>query len=194
MNNYQKGIGYRYLFETKYYPDNPLKDDLGIIPSPPPYKTYPNASRIKLPKDFYVPQAPLAQTIAIRRSQRKFSPQPLGLEALAFLLWATQGLTSAQGYRAAPSAGALYPIETYLSVHNVKNIPPGIYHFNALEFSLETLKEGFYGNQLAQNALGQNMFKQAAVVFIWTAVILRSMAKYRNRAIRYIFLLSLIHI
>jgi len=107
---------------------------------------------------------------------------------LAFLLWASQGITSPQGYRAAPSAGALYPVETYLSVHRVQDVPAGIYHFNVRDFCLERLVKGDFAPVLGAMALGQSVIKRAAVVFIWTAVILRLMAKYRNRAIRYIFL------
>jgi SagB-type dehydrogenase family enzyme len=188
MKSYEKGIGYRYLLETKYYPNKPFQDDLGLIKSPPLYKTYPTVPRIILPRDFSVPRVNLAETIAARRTQRKFTTEPLSLSELAFLLWTTQGITSPQGYRAAPSAGALYPIETYLSVQNIKDVPAGIYHFNVRDFCLERLKEGNFASVLTEMALGQSMVRRAAVVFIWTAVILRSMSKYRNRAIRYIFL------
>ncbi len=188
MNPYEKGIGYRYLFETKYYPDRPLVDDLGRLTYPPLFKIYPNAPRIDLPKELQIPKVTLAEVIAARRSQRHFRNEPLTLKELTFLLWASQGITSPQGYRTAPSAGALYPIETYLSVQNIKDIPAGIYHFNVRDFSLERLKEGNFASALTEMALGQSMVRKAAVVFIWTAVILRSMSKYRNRAIRYIFL------
>ena len=87
-----------------------------------------------------------------------------------------------------PLGWALYPVETYLSVHRVQDVPAGIYHFNVRDFCLERLVKGDFAPVLGAMALGQSVIKRAAVVFIWTAVILRSMAKYRNRAIRYIFL------
>ncbi|MDL1957316.1 MAG: SagB/ThcOx family dehydrogenase [Candidatus Desulfofervidus auxilii] len=187
MKIYQKGIGYRYLFETKYFRDRPLIDDLGLIASPPPYKIYPNARKIILPKPHF-PPCDFWEIIAKRRSKRNYTKKPMDLKTLAHLLWASQGITSKSGYRAAPSAGALYPVETYLSIQNVENVDKGIYHFNILEFCLEELAKGDFKNDLTNAALGQGMVRQAAVVFIWTAVILRCMAKYRNRAIRYIFL------
>ncbi|MCK7513248.1 MAG: hypothetical protein MZV70_60605 [Desulfobacterales bacterium] len=38
------------------------------------------------------------------------------VDDLTQLLWAAQGITHAQGYRTAPSAGALYPLELYAVV------------------------------------------------------------------------------
>ena len=56
----------------------------------------------------------LEQAIERRRSERAFRPGPLPLADLGQLLWAGQGITSPDGKRAAPSAGALYPLELYV--------------------------------------------------------------------------------
>jgi SagB-type dehydrogenase family enzyme len=113
------------------------------------------------------------------------------MDDLATLLWATQGITlSAQGYqfRTTPSAGALYPVETYLSVHRVDDLKEGIYHLNVYDFTLEELAPGNFGDYLSKAALDQAMVEKAAVVFVWTAIILRAMWKYRNRCLRYVFM------
>jgi len=187
VKTYKKGIGYKYLSETKYFRDRPFIDDIGMVVSPPLYKAYPHAQKITLPAPDF-PSSDLWKVIARRRSYRDFTRNPLTSEELAILLWAGQGITSPQGYRTAPSAGALYPIETYLVINRVQDIPAGIYHFNVANFFLEELAKGDFSNTLTSAALGQSVMKRAAVVFVWTAVILRCMAKYRNRAIRYIFL------
>jgi SagB-type dehydrogenase family enzyme len=187
MKPYQQGIGYRYLLETKYFLNRPLVNDLGIIIPAATYKRYPHASQIALPTPDF-PFYDLGKAIAYRRSHRNYLSEPLDLKTLAHLLWATQGMTTRKGYRAAPSAGALYPIETYLSIQQLTDLPLGIYHFNVANFSLEQLAQGNFLDTLTSAALGQSSVKKAAIVFIWTAVILRSMAKYRDRAIRYIFL------
>jgi SagB-type dehydrogenase family enzyme len=88
--------------------------------------------------------------------------------------------------RTAPSAGALYPFETYLYVDRVVDVQQGIYHFHVPDFELECLQEGDFNHQITSASLGQPVVRKAAVVFIWTAMMLRCMAKYRERAVRYI--------
>ena len=83
------------------------------VPPPPVEKPFdPQARRIALPGPAEWPGiAPcdLRAAIAGRKSQRKFRPDPLSLEELAFLLWATQGVrhkeNPARVYRTVPSAG-----------------------------------------------------------------------------------------
>jgi SagB-type dehydrogenase family enzyme len=91
-------------------------------------------------------------------------------------------------FRAAPSAGGLYPVETYLFLRAVEGYEPGIYHFRPHVFDLELLKKGDYSMELAQAALGQMMMVRSQVVFIWSAVVERSKWKYGQRAYRYIYL------
>ncbi len=91
-------------------------------------------------------------------------------------------------FRATPSAGALYPIETYIVVNRVEEIPPGIYHYNVKEAKLSLLKEGHFGSDLCHAGLDQEMLEEAACVFIWTAIVQRSKWKYRERAYRYIYM------
>ena len=57
----------------------------------------------------------LEEALARRRSQRTFTDEPITAEMLSQLLWASSGMTHEEGYRTAPSAGALYPLEVYLA-------------------------------------------------------------------------------
>ena len=110
---------------------------------------------------------------------------------LAFLLWASTGIQRTEhGYefRTAPSAGALYPIETYIAANNVEEVEKGVYHYNIKNHLLEEIKLGEFGDKLAHAALDQEMCADASVVFIWTAVFRRSKWKYSQRAYRYIYL------
>ena len=91
-------------------------------------------------------------------------------------------------FRTAPSAGGLYPVETYLSVRSVEGLESGMYHFRPLNADLEFLKRGDYARALANAALGQGMVADAQVTFIWSAVLERSKWKYRERAYRYIYI------
>ena len=126
-----------------------------------------------------------------RRSIRDYTPAPLTLKELSNLLWATQGITAkafSPWYRTVPSAGALHPIDTYLVVNRVEGLDPGVYFLNVTDFSLEMKNKGDFSLQIAQAALEQDIAREAAVVFVWVAVIHRSRQKYRQRAYRYIYL------
>ncbi len=88
----------------------------------------------------------------------------------------------------APSAGALYPIETYVVVQQVDDLEPGIYHFNVSDFELDLLQTGDHSDEIVPAFLNQHFLGAAPLVFVWTAVYRRNMAKYGDRGLRYIFL------
>jgi len=190
MRSFKEGIAHQYLTETKYDRASILRrDDLGPIPRPPVYKTYADAQQTPLPKPPLGETQSLWEILRQRRSRRRYTSDPISITTLATLLWATQGITlSASGYqfRTAPSAGALYPVETYLSVHRVEGVKQGIYHLNIFDFALEEIAIGNFGDHLTRAALDQAMVGRGAVLFIWTGIMLRSMWKYRNRCVRYI--------
>ncbi|MGF6964907.1 SagB-type dehydrogenase family enzyme [Paraburkholderia sp. WC7.3g] len=71
-------------------------------------------NEITLPKANVTGTVSLEEAIERRRSVRRFAPKPLPVEAIGQLLWAGQGITSPDGKRAAPSAGALYALELYV--------------------------------------------------------------------------------
>jgi len=126
-----------------------------------------------------------------RKSIRNFSTKPITKEQLSYLLWTTTGIRRKEynfEYRTAPSAGALYPIETYLIINNVEEISEGIYHYSIKDHVLEELKLGDFGIEISNAALGQNMCAKAPIVFVWTAIFERSKWKYEQRGYRYIYL------
>ena len=189
MSNYKHGLAFRYIQGTKYHRDQPLKDDLGSIPVVGAFKRYPESERLPLPKPDLNRPANLWQCLANRRSERSTTSDLLSLNELATLLWAAQGVSARAGIhllRTAPSAGALYPFETYIYVDHVEDISKGFYHFDVEAFALERLKEGEFSKEMTAACLSQPAVRRAAVVFIWTAMMLRCMVKYRNRAMRYI--------
>ncbi|MBM4275441.1 MAG: SagB/ThcOx family dehydrogenase [Deltaproteobacteria bacterium] len=190
MSPEKEGIGRRYLAETRY-----RRDSLGekvSYPRAPLYKEYPGAvRRVALSPEPTWRPADLWDCLRRRRSQRQYQARPLRLEELATLLWATQGVTlKSRNYllRTAPSAGALYPVETYVAVHRVEGLEPGIWHFEIPDFELALIREGDARKALTDAGLFQSFLGTAAAVFIWTAVLNRARWKYRERAIRYLFL------
>jgi len=95
-----------------------------------------------------------------RRSIRSFSTKTLTSEQLSYLLWVSSGIQRKEAgfaFRSAPSAGALYPIETYCVIHRVERIEPGVYHYDIQHHRLDQLKKGDYQVAIAQAALDQEM-------------------------------------
>jgi SagB-type dehydrogenase family enzyme len=189
----EKGIGAIFQGETKYTPERLRGHRLDWSRFPAIYKNYEAPlARVDLPQPEITGEANVWRLLQRRRSRRAHKPeQPLSRGLLSALLWATQGLTARRGdtyFRTAPSAGGLYPVETYLLVRAVDGLDPGIYHFRPLTADLEFLKGGNYAGALASAALGQEMVADAQVTFIWSAVLERGTWKYRERAYRYIYI------
>ncbi len=177
--------------ETKYIRNAMPGRSLNWEAKPELYKDYPGSKTIQLTNETPKCNFTLTEAFKNRISNRIFSSEPLKKTDLGYLLWASTGIQrTEQGYefRTAPSAGALYPIETYLIVNNVEDIEAGVYHYNIKDHSLEQIKEGKLGTKMAHAALNQNMCITATVVFIWTAIFERSKWKYDQRAYRYVYL------
>lgn len=185
------GVGERFQEETKYVRGKIESWHLTHIPRPPPYKEYHNLKRIKLPQPQKKGGSGIWETIQRRRSVRDFKDESITIEELSQLLWASQGITGGDKYfsfRAAPSAGALYPVETYLVVNAVRGIEKGVYHYGVVRHELEMLKYGDMRKEIVKASLGQEMVGEANVVFVWTAIFNRAKWKYKERAYRYVYL------
>jgi SagB-type dehydrogenase family enzyme len=187
----KKGPGDIFQEETKYERGKLSGSPLIWSAKPKTYKTYPDAPRIDLDSPTKEGGQPLWGTIQRRQSIRNFKNKPLGKDSLSQLLWATQGITREQmgfEFRTSPSAGALYPVETYVVIHNVENMEPGIYHYAIADHQLEQLKKGDFRLDIARAALDQDMAYSASAVFVWTALFDRAKWKYGQRAYRYVYL------
>jgi SagB-type dehydrogenase family enzyme len=188
----EEKIGDLYHQGTKYQRNAMLQGGLDWGHQPSLYKESPaELKHVPIHPPEQKGGKPIWEAIAQRRSQREFSRLPVTFSELSQLLWATQGITArAWGYdfRAVPSAGALYPIETYIAVNRVNELAPGLYHLDIKENQLILLKEGNLGRDLSHAGLGQEMLEEASCIFIWTAIVARSKWKYRERAYRYIYL------
>ena len=143
---------------------------------------------IKLPEPKYVGM-PFEDAIKKRRSVRNYLQKALNIDQLSQLLFAAQGITGklfGQPLRSAPSAGALYPIEIYLIVNNVTDLPPGIYHYIVIEHALKLVKSGDFSGEITSAGLHQKMLGKANVVFALSAVFDRTRSKYGELSSRYV--------
>ena len=121
-----------------------------------------------------------------RRSAREFRNAALTQEEVAQLLWAGQGVTSREGLRTAPSAGALYPLELYLALGRVQGLEAGIYKYVAPGHRLVPVAPGDARPGLAAAATAQDFVAQAAVVLVFAAAEARTTRKYGTRGVRYV--------
>jgi len=151
-------------------------------------KDYPGATRIALPPVTPPPELSVARAVDRRRSLRDYAGRPLTTAELSWLLHAATGITGPGGLRAAPSAGAQYPIETYVAVSRVEGIEPGIYHYAVADHALERVRGGTFGGDLLIAGLGQEFLGQAPVVLVLAAIFQRLRWRYRERAYRYALL------
>jgi SagB-type dehydrogenase family enzyme len=134
---------------------------------------------------------PLEEAIRKRRSVRSYSGKPMEIAGLSSLLFSAQGITGelyGTKLRAAPSAGALYPIEVYVIVHNVSGLTPGLYHYNPFRHSLAQLRKKDFRRDISRAGLGQGALKEANLVIVLTAVPARTTGKYGERGLRYIYM------
>jgi len=184
-------VGKAFQQGTQYERDKMLGGKMDWANQPSAIKRYPDAPLVKLDSPRLKGGSALWSVLFERRSMRRYTPEPLAKRQLSQIVWAAQGMTATHGdmaFRTAPSAGALYPIETYLAIHNVTGIEPGMYHYALTEHALEQLKTGDMRVPVARAALDQRIAHDASVVFLWSAVFGRSEWKYKQRAYRYVYL------
>jgi len=143
---------------------------------------------IPLPPEMAAGTLSLEQAIDRRRSQRHYSDLPLSLTELGRLLHSAYGVTdSRHRLRAAPSAGALYPLEVYVVVNHVQGLARGIYHYVPDHHALEVVRSGDFQDALASRALGQEVIARASVILAIVAVVERTSKRYKSRAERYVY-------
>jgi SagB-type dehydrogenase family enzyme len=157
---------------------------LGCRPSPPPPAELAGARlAVSLPTPTLAGETSLEEALLRRRSVREFKDTALTTAELGQLLWATQGITNDRGFRTAPSAGALYPLETYVATAD------GLFHYDPEGHQLWTLSQEDVRQGLYDAALRQEPVLQAPAVLVLTAIYERTARKYgTERSPRYVHL------
>ena len=157
------------------------------VPVPPLEKSFePDIERIDLvPPERWtnIGKIDVVTAIARRQSHRRFTTEPLSVEELSFLLWATQGIRQIRNayaaFRTVPSAGCRHAFETYVWVQNIDGIDPGCYrylpkeHQLVLEFQMARMAE-----EITTATSHQRFAGQAAVTFIWSTIPYRMEWRY----------------
>ena len=141
---------------------------------------------IQLPKPRTDGNLSVEQALLTRRSVRSYKNDPLDLAEISQLVWSAQGITRARGFRTAPSAGALYPLELYVVAGRVKDLPPAIYKYDPSKHALIKTVSGDKRAELSRAALRQGAIRRAPAVLLFSAVYERTTGKYGQRGIRYV--------
>ncbi|MEM2586934.1 MAG: SagB/ThcOx family dehydrogenase [Candidatus Bathyarchaeia archaeon] len=150
--------------------------------------------RILLPLPRKVSELTVEEAILLRRSIREYTNEPVNLSDLAMILWAAYGITEPKlGFRAAPSAGATYPLEIYVVIgeRGVKYsegfLAGGIYKYEPHSHTLTLVKGGDYRGELMGASLGQRWVGEAPLSVVICAVFERTTWIYGERGrVRYV--------
>ena len=176
------------------------------VPVPPFVRPIPAAATVvKLPD----PSASglggksFSDVTAGRRSRRKYKIEPLSLNELSFLLWASSGVKAVKNenaFRTVPSGGCRHPFDTMLYARRVTGLQPGLYRFMPVEHSLALLKAASVvsGADTDKNGwldLDQEMdtglsgqLWNCAAMFVWTVVPFRTEWRYTVAAAKTILI------
>jgi SagB-type dehydrogenase family enzyme len=121
------------------------------------------------------------EAVATRRSVRSFTGVPLSMQEISQLLFAAQGITdTVNGFRAAPSAGATFPLEIFCVTCE------GVFRYRPRVHALEKVKEGDLRGALSAAAYGQQCVRDAPLTVVLAAVFSRTTDRYGGRGIMYV--------
>ncbi len=165
-------------------------------PKPKIFKSIKGAQKVALPPSVF-PDSEFIRTLMARKTHREFSKQEVTLEAISRLLSLVWGVTGyiyspvfgKLAHKTSPSAGARHPGEVYLMALRVKGLSPGLYHYHPAHHHLERIRASATPEKAWRYCARQNFAKNAAALFLMTAVFRRTMWKYHlARAYRVVLL------
>lgn len=188
---FESSIAERYHEETKYSAEGLRREAAaGHVhdgePEPVPFKRY-GGPRILLPTD----GLPLARKGPEAARHEPGPPGAMDLARLARILWHTNGCTrivSVGGrvhhFRAAPSAGAMYPTEVYVATRDVPGVVDGVHDYQILDHSLVAVRSSGVTSALQAACFAHPAAGSAQAVVLLTAQWQRSAWRYRDRGYR----------
>jgi SagB-type dehydrogenase family enzyme len=162
---------------------------------PFPFKVYPDAPAIELPRSFEPITVDTLRSLELSGLPGvPGAAAPLTLESLTALLYVSAGVTRKKTYpgggeilfRAAASTGALFQTEVYVVAGAVAGLEVGLYHFCPGDFTLRRLRAGDVREPLARAAADDGVRTRAATIVL-SAIYWRNTWKYQARAYRHLF-------
>lgn len=141
--------------------------------------------KVRLPEPEASGRSRIEELITKRRSVRRYKDKKLSESVISRLLWAAQGISSENGLRTSPSAGALYPLEIHLVTGGGGELEPGVYRYVPEDHTLVREIPGDMREKLSKAALSQPMVRNAPVSIVISAIYARITSRYGNRGLRY---------
>jgi SagB-type dehydrogenase family enzyme len=193
MPNSDIELAYKYHEGTKHSLESlhSSRHFLDWVNEPLQHKLYRDVEIISLPMDL---RKTGISTLAAFTQDIQVDEAALDIHDLAYLLYYTAGITKklvhAGGefyFRAASSAGALYPIEIYIACMDLPGLSAGLYHFSPAQFGLQKLRQGDYRSYLVEASAEDKHLSQAPLCLIFTGITWRTAWKYQARSYRYHF-------
>jgi SagB-type dehydrogenase family enzyme len=163
---------------ANFLPEHKPKDRVKVV-----------GDKVRLPSPRLKGEMSVEEAISRRRSRREYVGGRIKVEELSNLLWAAQGITDpVNKFRAAPSAGATYPLEVYVVVGKggVEELGEGVYHYDPFEHVLEKRVEGDLAGELCSAAVSQPWVREAPINIILASIYERTTGRYGERGIRYV--------
>jgi len=147
---------------------------------------YRKDEKFPLPAPSFDGKISVEKAIKSRRSIRSYKQDSLTLAQISQLLWAAQGITSNDGFRTAPSAGATYPLEIYLVVGKVTDLTSGIYKYLNKDHVIIKIGDGDKRAELSDAALSQEWIKEAPIAIVVCGIYERTSKKYGDNASKFV--------
>lgn len=159
-------------------------------------KAYPRLSTSGLPQPTDRTENALSLAIRRRRSNRATTHEPLDVRTLSDVLYVASGFADQTDVgtsvvrRHYPSAGARFPIESYVLALRCTGVACGVYHYDARAHCLNKLCEadGDRLSSAARAAFGHEWVAAARAILILTSVMSRTTVKYGARGYRFALL------
>lgn len=136
------------------------------------------------------------RALANRRSIREYTRDPLTLEELSQILWASYGVSEVTyGFKTTPSAGATYPLNIYVVAYpegvlmpNGSYLEPGSYRYYPDAHAIELVRKGDLSYELYKASLEQEWVLKAKACIVITATYERTTRRYGERGVRYVLI------
>ena len=116
------------------------------------------------------------------------------ISQLLSLVWGVSGYLHSPRFgkllcKTSPSGGARHPVEVYLMALRIEGLRPGLYHYHPVHHNLEAISRNSTPQKAWLYCARQNFTKNAAALFLMTAMFQRTMWKYHfARAYRVVLL------